>query len=401
MQIFLDIVLVILAVDFGSGLLHWLEDSYGYPDWPITGKWVTAPNILHHQAPGAFTRNSWLRSATVILIMGAIVITGTWLVGMLTWQVLLFVAIGVNANEIHKWNHLPRKRRGPLVVALQNAGLLQSAKHHGKHHLAAKDTHYCVVTNLLNPVLDAVRFWRGLEWAIERLLGVSKRPSPDAVLRLPSRHREGGAVSVAVAGRIAVCATLLMALSAQTTQQWGSELALPGMSTLHQAVIEDSEIVWYAEPFAGADAERYTATDETALWEVLVYHPAPYRAEIIYWKNRPGYSLIYTVMGTDPSNPTGWEYFEGKRITPDGAGTAMSPVGEIRYKRFLIPEAACFRFQYFWEYGSTWEERTRMLGGYVCKADAVEFPHAEISDLLGRLGVRGKEPDAATAPNTE
>ncbi len=101
--------------------------------------------------------------------------------GMLTWQVLLFVAIGVNANEIHKWNHLPRKRRGKLVVALQDARLLQSAKHHGKHHVGSKDTHYCVVTNVLNPMLDGVRFWHWLEWAIERLLGVSKRPSLDAM----------------------------------------------------------------------------------------------------------------------------------------------------------------------------------------------------------------------------
>ena len=35
----------------------------------------------------------------------------------------------------------------------------------------------CVITNVLNPVLDAVRFWHRLEWTIERLLGVSKRPS--------------------------------------------------------------------------------------------------------------------------------------------------------------------------------------------------------------------------------
>ncbi len=41
MQVFLDIILVILAVDFGSGLLHWLEDSYGHPHWPITGEWIT------------------------------------------------------------------------------------------------------------------------------------------------------------------------------------------------------------------------------------------------------------------------------------------------------------------------------------------------------------------------
>ena len=104
MQVFLDIILVILAVDFGSGMLHWLEDSYGQPHWPITGKWITAPNILHHQAPSAFTENSWLLSAAVLLVIGAVIIGVAWLVGMLTWQFLLFVAIGVNANEIHKWN---------------------------------------------------------------------------------------------------------------------------------------------------------------------------------------------------------------------------------------------------------------------------------------------------------
>ncbi len=96
---------------------------------------------------------------------------------MLTWQFLLFVAIGANANEIHKWNHLPKKKRGRLVVALQDGRLLQTAKHHGKHHVGSKDTHYCVVTNVLNPVLDGVQFWHGLEWTIEHLLGVSKRPS--------------------------------------------------------------------------------------------------------------------------------------------------------------------------------------------------------------------------------
>ena len=32
----------------------------------------------------------------------------------------------------------------------------------------------------MNPLLDAVHVWQGLEWAIERLMGVSPRPSPDA-----------------------------------------------------------------------------------------------------------------------------------------------------------------------------------------------------------------------------
>ena len=177
MQVLLDIIIIVLAVDFGSGLLHWLEDSYGHPHWPVTGKWITAPNILHHQVPRAFTRNSWLRSASVLLAFGTVIIAVAWLSGMLSWQVWLFVAIGLNANEIHKWNHLPRKKRSKLVVALQDACILQSAEHHGKHHADSKDTHYCVVTNVLNSVLDGVRFWHRLEWIVERLLGVSKRPS--------------------------------------------------------------------------------------------------------------------------------------------------------------------------------------------------------------------------------
>ena len=178
MQMTLDIVLVILLVDFVSGVLHWLEDSYGNPDWPVIGRWITAPNILHHQSPTAFTTNSWLRSADVLLVLGGLIVGTAWLSGALTWQVILFVAIGVNANAIHKWNHLPRSKRGKVVVALQKVSFLQTPAHHARHHVAFKDTHYCVITNLVNPILDAVRFWRGLEWIIEKLFGIAKRHDP-------------------------------------------------------------------------------------------------------------------------------------------------------------------------------------------------------------------------------
>jgi plasmanylethanolamine desaturase len=179
MSIILDIILVLLAVDFGSGLLHWLEDSYGRPDWPISGKWITRPNMLHHRHPRAFTMNNWLHSATVLLVFGVIILTVVWGTGALTWQVLLFVAIGVNANEFHKWNHLPRRRRPMLFRLLQDAGVLQSARHHGAHHTDGKDSHYCVITNLINPILDSSRFWRGLERSLEFLFGIHKRPEPE------------------------------------------------------------------------------------------------------------------------------------------------------------------------------------------------------------------------------
>ena len=187
MQVFLDIILVILAVDFASGSLHWLEDSYGNPEWPITGALITAPNVLHHHRPSAFTKHSWLKSAEVLIFLGAVIISAAWVGGVLTWQVLLFVAIGINANEIHKWNHLPENKRGKLVVALQVLRLLQTPKQHGRHHAASKDTNFCVVTNMVNPVLDGVRFWRGLEAAISLLFGVSKRLDASVAGDLRSR----------------------------------------------------------------------------------------------------------------------------------------------------------------------------------------------------------------------
>ncbi len=175
MEFILDTVLVVLVADFFSGALHWLEDSYGNPDWRIIGALITTPNILHHQRPAAFTKHSWLKSADVLIFLGAVIIVAAWASGMLTWQVLLLVAIGVNGNEIHKWNHLPKNKRSQFVVALQKLRLLQTSEHHAKHHALSKDTNYCVITNVMNPVLDAVQFWRRLEWTIQRLFGVSKR----------------------------------------------------------------------------------------------------------------------------------------------------------------------------------------------------------------------------------
>ena len=176
MYIVLEIFIVVLVVDFVSGVLHWFEDSFGNPEWPITGALITAPNILHHHRPTAFTRNSWLKSAQVLIFLGAVIIAVAWICGVLNWQVLMFVAIGVNANEIHKWNHLPKSKRSKLVVALQKLRLLQTPQHHGRHHAGAKDTYYCVITNMVNPVLEAVCFWRRLEWVVEYLFGITKRP---------------------------------------------------------------------------------------------------------------------------------------------------------------------------------------------------------------------------------
>lgn len=58
---------------------------------------------------------------------------------------------------------------GCLLAADFVTGLLQSASHHATHHKSPYAVRFCTMTELLNPILDAARFWRTLEAAAIRL----------------------------------------------------------------------------------------------------------------------------------------------------------------------------------------------------------------------------------------
>ena len=46
---------------------------------------------------------------------------------------------------------------------LWEVGLFQSPKHHSGHHMKHSAKNYCILTNLLNPILDRLHFWSALE----------------------------------------------------------------------------------------------------------------------------------------------------------------------------------------------------------------------------------------------
>jgi plasmanylethanolamine desaturase len=61
---------------------------------------------------------------------------------------------------------------------LQKIKLLQTQRHHAKHHSGEKDSHYCSVTNFLNPILEELEFWKGLERFNEKYFGLKRRLDP-------------------------------------------------------------------------------------------------------------------------------------------------------------------------------------------------------------------------------
>jgi len=171
-----EAALVLLLADFTSGLVHWAEDTFGSVDTPVVGRWIVRPNVLHHLDGAAFLAKGWLASSWDLIAAGAVVVAVAWWAGRLDWHVGLFASVGAGANQLHKWNHGGRPRVPMPIRSLQGLWILQTAAGHAAHHRGDKNSAYCVITPYVNPLLDRLGFWRGLErilvrpgWAPRRL----------------------------------------------------------------------------------------------------------------------------------------------------------------------------------------------------------------------------------------
>ena len=156
------IVIGWLLADLLSGLVHWLEDRMARARWPIIGPYVVVPNRLHHRDPIAFTRcgviernwTSWLAVAQIstawIALSGPSIIWATATIG------------GMVANEVHAWAHVPGATPD-FAKPFQRAGIIQSPAGHAGHHRPGAMARYCVLTDLINPLIDSIGLWAKLE----------------------------------------------------------------------------------------------------------------------------------------------------------------------------------------------------------------------------------------------
>lgn len=173
-----QVVFVILIADFVSGFVHWAEDAYARRDTPIIGRWIGEANIEHHAKPRAFVTRSWWRSSWDLVLTGLIIVSTAWWLKLLTWHVWLFAFVAANANQVHKWAHRAPHENGRIITWLQKLKLIQTQRHHAKHHAAKKNSHYCSITNFLNPILEELEFWSLLERFNARVFGLKRKIDP-------------------------------------------------------------------------------------------------------------------------------------------------------------------------------------------------------------------------------
>ena len=168
MELVGNIVVAWLFADFLAGVWHWLEDRYFREDWPLIGKYIAKPNQLHHDQPTAFLQQGyWSRNWTTIVPAGVALMLA--IACQADWWLILGLVFVSQANEIHAWAH---KRSNAVVRTLQATGIFQSPRSHAVHHKVPFDCRYCVMSDWLNPILDAVRFWFAVEWLVQRVTGI-------------------------------------------------------------------------------------------------------------------------------------------------------------------------------------------------------------------------------------
>jgi plasmanylethanolamine desaturase len=182
-RIVVEAALTVAAADLVSGVVHWVEDAYARPDARLLGPLAEA-NLRHHWRPREFLQKSWWSSSWDLLLASAVVVALAAAFDVLTWQVALFALLVANANQIHKWTHMTRAEVPAPVRWLQNALLLQTPRHHARHHGGARNSHYCVMTNFVNPMLEEVMLWSRLERLIERTTGLKRRSEADELASL-------------------------------------------------------------------------------------------------------------------------------------------------------------------------------------------------------------------------
>jgi len=167
----------IFLADFLSGVYHWLADNFGDANTPIFGRQIAAFQG-HHRQPWIITEREFCNNihgialpAIPLLVLALAAGSGP--------QYFAFISILstgiVLSQHLHRWSHMKAQALPGVVVWMQDRNLILSRKGHGAHHKQPFDCNYCIVTGWMNPVLDRLQFFPGVERVLNERTGVVPR----------------------------------------------------------------------------------------------------------------------------------------------------------------------------------------------------------------------------------
>lgn len=172
-ELAITLLVAYIASDVISGIVHWAGDTIGHEEVPFLGPNFIRPFREHHTDQKDITRHDFIETNGNNCIVVLVPLVAAYLLsprGGFGFHVAAFVAfLGlfvVATNQFHKWAH---DDNPPLFARpLQRWGLILSPQHHGIHHAAPHDKHYCITVGWMNPILNGLHFFRAAEWLLAR-----------------------------------------------------------------------------------------------------------------------------------------------------------------------------------------------------------------------------------------
>ncbi|PON51527.1 B domain of TMEM189, localization domain containing protein [Parasponia andersonii] len=166
-----------ILADLGSGVYHWGIDNYGGASTPIFGAQIEAFQG-HHKWPWTITRRQFAnnlhalaRAITFVVLPIDLICDDPIVLGFVSTcsGCIMF------SQQFHAWAHMTKSRLPPLVVALQDLGILVSRSQHAAHHRPPYNNNYCIVSGVWNEFLDNQQVFEALEMLLFFKLGVWPR----------------------------------------------------------------------------------------------------------------------------------------------------------------------------------------------------------------------------------
>ncbi|CAH9075967.1 unnamed protein product [Cuscuta europaea] len=168
-----------VLADLGSGVYHWGIDNYGSTHTPVFGNQIEAFQG-HHQWPWTITRREFANNLHALARAVTFIVLPIDLL-IYNGHPILSVFVGVSSGcimfsqQFHAWAHGTKSRLPPIVVALQDAGVLVSRSQHADHHRPPYNTNYCIVSGVWNELLNEFKVFEALELILFFKLGVKPR----------------------------------------------------------------------------------------------------------------------------------------------------------------------------------------------------------------------------------
>lgn len=167
-----QVFLLWIAADFITGIIHWWEDTYGNPNWPLLGKYVVEPNLVHHKQPNKLLEGSYWNRINTSFIAAAAIGAILWLLGLRFWQIYVCLLFCTQGNEVHAMSHRPDRITSKFTEWMQKSGLFQNKRSHRWHHKAPYETNFCIMTDYVNPIVNKLDLWKKLEWIMLKLFNI-------------------------------------------------------------------------------------------------------------------------------------------------------------------------------------------------------------------------------------